>query len=400
MRKKYLIEVILFFSYVLFAMAWVGGTSFMGEIMNQMKLESLAAGSLISTSITLAKIVGTAIAAWIMIKIGVRKAFIAASIMVCAGIFTPYSSSYAVLLLSRFLMGLGGALIVVYFNPIVVQWFEEKERPVVNGLNAVAFNVGTALTMFFVNDFVRIFGGWRETLLAISISSIFFMVLWICFGTYKETGTKKDKSKADTEYSFVDGLKDSFNWKLSLTYAGLLSFYVVLFTFYPNAGVSAAKLVILFGIVGAVAGIIYSQKFPKRVPVIKWSGLCQIIAIVGLSFFKDSIIVTDISAVILGFFVFFPMTALVTLAQEQPDMTPRKISVTFSIFWSVSYLFASIVPTIFGKIVDMNNGNYFPAFVFITIISTSFFIGSFFLPEAKKAVDGCKSRRLIPKKAV
>ena len=385
MKRKYLIEVILFGSYVLFAMAWVGGTSFMGEIMNQMHVEGLAAGSLISTSVTLAKIVGTAIAAWTMIRFGIRKAFVLASVMVCAGILTPYSPNYSVLLLSRFLMGLGGALIVVYFNPIVVQWFNEKERPVVNGLNAVAFNVGTALTMFFVDDFVKIFGGWKETLLAISICSIVFAALWICFGKYQESGSVVKKVSPDKEYSFMDGLKDSFNWKLSLTYAGLLSFYVVLFTFYPKAGVSEAKLVILCGIIGAVAGIFYSQKFPKRIPVIKWSGLCQVIAIIGLSFFAKSEIITTVSAVLLGFFVFFPMTALVTLAQEQPNMTPRKISVTFSIFWSVSYLFASIVPTIFGKIVDLSGGSYTSAFVFITIVSTSFFIGAFFLPESKKA---------------
>ena len=386
MNRKYFIEVILFGSYVLFAMAWVGGTSFMSEIMNQMHVEGLAAGSFISTSVTLAKIVGTAIAAWTMIKFGIRKAFILASVMVCAGILTPFSPNYSVLLVSRFLMGLGGALIVVYFNPIVVQWFNEKERPVVNGLNAVAFNVGTALTMFFVDDFVKIFGGWKETLLVISVCSIGFTILWLCFGKYKETDTSAKSSSSENEYGFMDGLKDSFNWKLSLTYAGLLSFYVVLFTFYPKAGVSEAKLVILMGIVGAVAGIFYSQKFPKRIPVMKWSGLCQIIAIIGLSFFAKSEIITTISAILLGFFVFFPMTALVTLAQEQPNMTPRKISVTFSIFWSVSYLFASIVPTIFGKIVDLNNGNYILAFVFITIISTSFFIGSFFLPESRKAL--------------
>lgn len=382
MKRKYIIEIIMFLSYVLFAMAWSGGTAFMKEIMTSMGITSLASASLISTSVTFAKIVGTAIAAWTMVKLNIRNAFSIASLMICASILTPYSPNYPILLASRFLMGLGGALMVVYFNPIVIEWFEPHERPLVNGLNAVAFNVGTAIIMFFFSDFEALLGGWKQTLTVFSLLSGLMFLLWLVFGSSQKADTVTQNTKPVTaNYRFIDGLKDPFNWKFSLTYAGLLSFYIVLFTFYPRAGISQAKIVILMGIVGAVLGIIYSKKIKKRVPIIRISGLIQLLCVVGLNFSGNNATLATISASILGIFMFLPMTALITLAHEMPGMTPQRASVTFSLFWSISYISATIVPTIFGAIVDANHGSFSMAFVFITCVAASFFIGSFTLPE-------------------
>jgi MFS transporter, CP family, cyanate transporter len=381
MKRKYLIECILFLSYALFAMAWSGGTAFMDPIMKSMGIQNLASASFISTTVTFAKIIGTAIAAWTIVKFGIRNAFSIASLMICASILTPFSPNYPILLISRFLMGLGGALMVVYFNPIVMQWFEPKERPIINGLNAVAFNTGTAIVMFFIKDFISIFGGWKQTLVAFSVASIIFFVLWIFFGKYEDKVSPSKSAPSSDNYSFMDGLKDPFNWKFALTYSGLLAFYIVLFTFYPKAGISQAKIVILMGIVGAILGIMYSQKVKKRIPILKFSGLVQLLSIIGLNFSGNNATLATISAAVLGVFIFLPMTALVTLAQEMPNMTPRKVSVTFSLFWSISYIVATVVPTLFGAIVDANQGDFKMAFVFITIVSSTFLVGSFLLPE-------------------
>lgn len=382
MKKKYAIEFILFMSYMLFAMSWVASTAFMKEIMQMVNMHSLTQASFLSTALTFAKIIGTFIAAWTIIKLGIRKAFILASILMCLSIVTPYASSFSVLLISRFFMGLGGALVIVYFNPIVYQLFAPKERAVINGLNAIAFNVGTAIIMFGVGGFLKIFGGWQQTLTAISFASVIMLVLWIIFGKMEITPAKPNADGSTQNYSLADGLKDKFNWIYALTYAGLLAFYIVLFTFYPKAGISQAKEVILFGIIGAIVGMIYSNKFSKRIPVIRVSGFIQVIAAFGLSFAFSPTMAT-VCAALLGFFMFLPMPALITYAQERSDMTAQKISVTFSLFWSISYLVATIMPTIFAKIVDLNNGNYHTAFIFICLVEGSFFIGSLFLRENK-----------------
>lgn len=383
-RNKYIVEAIAFFSYVLFAMAWVGATANMGQIMEAMNIQSLAAASMLSGAVTLAKIVGTFIAAVIALKLGIKWAFLVSGLMIGIGIFSPYTQSYDLLLISRFVVGLGGALMVVYFNPIVLHWFAPNERPIVNGLNAVAFNLGTAIVMWLSDDLNSLFGGWQMTLSAFSIASIFLALCW-CLVDYRETetGDQSSGNEADkTVYTYVDGLKDRFNWQYSLSYAGLLGMYICLFTFYPKAGITQGSIVMGAGIIGTLAGIIYSRMIPQRLPIIRWSGLLMALSVLCLSFADDAML-RAISAFSLGFFLFFPVTALISLPHELDNMTPQRITVIFSLFYSISYLVATVILWLFGMMVDIS-GNYHSAFMMTSLVSLSLFVGSFFLPETAK----------------
>ncbi len=282
--NKYLVEAFVFISYVLFAMAWVGGTASMGQIMSSMQIDSLASASFISGAVTIAKIVGTFGAAWIAVKFGIKYAFFIASLLIVIGLLTPLAPNYEMLLLSRFLMGLGGAFMIVYFNPIVMYWFEAHERPVINGLNAVAFNVGTGIVLWQMTSINEFTGDWKISLLAFSIASLCLSLAWLLVEFTDNNKEQIQGEKPTEQYSYLDGLKDKFNWAYGLTYSGLLAFYICLFTFYPKAGVSQSKWVIGFGIVGTLAGILYSKKMPLRLPVIRFSGAMLVLTIIGLSF--------------------------------------------------------------------------------------------------------------------
>jgi len=380
---KYLVESLVFLSYVLFAMAWVGGTASMNQIMQSMNIDSLASASFISGAVTLAKIVGTFVAAWIALKFGLKYAFFISCMLIAIGLLTPLSPNYELLLLSRFLMGLGGAFMIVYFNPIVMQWFPAKERSVINGLNAVAFNVGTAIILWFMDDINQLTGSWQASLVIFSLASLLFGFAWLMVEfTDQETAQNKSVKTSDI-YSYKDGLKDKFIWLYGLTYSGLLAFYICLFTFYPKAGISQSKWVIGFGIIGTLAGIIYSKNNLQRIPIIRWSGLMVTLSIIGLSF-GDEPLQQIISAISLGFFIFFPITAFVSIPHELPKMTSQRITVIFSFFYSISYLISTIILWLFGWLVDINNGDYSSSFILITLVSSTFFIGSFFLPETAK----------------
>jgi len=385
-HNKYVVESLVFLSYVLFAMAWVGGTASMNQIMLSMEVDSLASASFISGSVTIAKIVGTFMAAWVAIRFGIKYAFFIAGILIAIGLLTPYAPNYELLLISRFLMGLGGALMIVYFNPIVMHWFSSHERATINGLNAVAFNVGTAVILWSMTSINEFTGSWQTSLLLFSVASLLLALTWLLV-KFEIPSTDKEKLLLpEDRYSYIDGIKDKFNWIYAFTYSGLLAFYICLFTFYPKAGISQSKWVIGFGIVGTLAGIFYSKKISQRIPVVRWSGLIMIVTICGLSFSHSEALQT-LSAIILGFFIFFPITALVSIPHELPKMTGQKITVIFSFFYSLSYLFSTIILWLFGKMVDMNGGDFTYSFILITAISSTFFIGSFLLPETATAKE-------------
>jgi len=383
-NNKYLVAALVFISYTLFAMAWVGGTASMNQIMDAMNIDSLASASFISGAVTLAKIIGTFIAAWLALKLGIKRAFFVSGLLIAIGLLTPLAPNYELLLLSRFLMGLGGAFMIVYFNPIVMAWFPPEERPTINGINAVAFNVGTGIILWQMANFNSLTGSWKSTLILFSFVSLGLSLVWLLTKDKEQAANNSDdKASPTVSYSYLDGLKDKFNWVYALSYSGILAFYICLFTFYPKAGISQSALVIGSGIVGTLAGIFYSKKFKQRVPVIRWSGLVVVFTVFGLSFSSSPLLQT-LCAMALGFFIFFPVTALVTIPHELPKMTAQKVTVIFSLFYSISYLVATIVLWTFGKLVDINNGDYNAAFILITILSSTLFIGSYFLPETAK----------------
>ncbi|SHH18473.1 MFS transporter [Ferrimonas marina] len=384
LENKYAIEAVLFLSYVLFAMAWVGGTFYMEPIMAQAGIDSYANASLLSGSVTFAKIVGTFAAAALAAKVGLKWAFFAAAVMVVAGWATPYAQQFDWLLASRFLMGLGGALMVVYFNPYVLRYFPPSQRPVVNGLNAVAFNVGTALVLWLMPTLTQWSGHWQTTLSLLSAASALLALLWLLAPEPEQSAGAQQKA---APYPYRTGLADPFNWAYALTYSGLLAFYICLFTFYPQAGFSATKWVIGFGILGTIAGTYYSQRVSKRRPVIRFSGLVITLSAAWMTFAAPEAW-QPVAAAVLGFAIFFPISALVTLPQELPGMTPSRITVVFSLFWSISYLVATVVLWVFGLMVDANQGDFTWALVMITAVSLTFFLGSFALPEpSQQAVE-------------
>jgi MFS family permease len=393
-NNKHLVAVLVFVSYTLFAMAWVGGTASMSQIMLEMKVDSLASASFISGAVTLAKIVGTFMAAGLALKLGVKKAFFVAGILISIGLLTPLAPNYELLLLSRFLMGLGGAFMIVYFNPIVMAWFAPEERPTINGINAVAFNVGTGIVLWQMANLNSLTGSWQKTLIIFSLASLALSFVWLLVRNRHNDSHSSalQGGQPQQHYSYADGLKDKFNWVYALTYSGILAFYICLFTFYPKAGISQSALVIASGIIGTLAGIFYSKKFSARIPVIRWSGLIITMTVLGLSFGQSDLIQT-LCAMALGFFIFFPVTALVTIPHELPKMTGQKVTVVFSLFYSISYLVATVVLWSFGKLVDASQGDFSSAFVLITVVSSTFFIGSFFLPETSTQTNVNKNEK-------
>ena len=387
-NNKHLVALLVFVSYTLFAMAWVGGTASMSQIMLTMQVDSLASASFISGAVTLAKIVGTFIAAGLALKLGMKNAFFVAGLLISIGVLTPLAPNYELLLLSRFLMGLGGAFMIVYFNPIVMAWFAPEERPTINGINAVSFNVGTGIILWQMANFNNLTGSWQKTLIFFSLASLALSIVWLLVkNKHNDNHSSSTQGEQPQQhYSYIDGLKDRFNWVYALTYSGILAFYICLFTFYPKAGISQSALVIGSGIIGTLAGIFYSKKISTRIPVIRWSGLIITITVLGLSFGQSDLLQT-LCAMVLGFFIFFPITALVTIPHELPNMTGQKVTVVFSLFYSISYLVATVVLWSFGKLVDANQGDFSSAFVLITVVSSTFFIGSFFLPETAKKIN-------------
>ena len=387
--RAYLIEFILFFSYALFAVNWVAGSALTPKIMAYFDLKTFSSATFISNAITLAKIVGNLVAAWILVKLQPKKAVALASLLIVLGAaLAAFATEYWMFVAMRFVMGFGGAMLIVYFSPIVIRYFTPEQGPLINGINASAYNIGSIMAMIVVTPVVVWLDTWQSTLLFFAGCSFVLFALWLVVGEdFPLNKPVARGEKAEITYTFSDGLKDKFTYVFPFTYAGLLLLYIVILTILPiSKGApidpkALSAIVAFSGVVGAACGIFAVKKIPMRLTIIRWSGL--IMSAVGLVMvWTSSGPIAIGAAILLGFTMFLPMTALLTIPQELPDMTPSKLTLIMGFFWSFAYIFETIAYYIVGTVIDTSG---FKAGLYLSVVlSLSFFIGSFLLPETGK----------------
>ena len=391
MSRKHLIEIVIFMTYALFAMSWVAGSMMTKDIMNFYNIDGMAAATWMNNAITIAKIIGNLAAAWFLVKLGPKKAFAFASVLIVLGSLGAFASNYPMYVLSRLVMGFGGAFVIVYFNPIVVKYFSAEERPVVNGINAAAFNTGNLLAILFTGTLLANLATWQNVMFAISAASFTVLVIWWFISDDFSLGGGATKDAPMATYTLKDGFKEPVNFWLPIAYSGLLFCYISIFALFPLVPTFAAEakylssIMIAAGMVGTIAGIITVKRYPLRVPVIRYCGLAMT-CFAALMITTSNANIAYFAAFMAGFFMFVPMTALITLPQELPNMTPARITVIFGMFWSLSYLIETVLMFFAGMLAD-TTGNIAIAATFAVACSSTFFLASFFLPETgEKAI--------------
>ncbi len=395
--RRNMIEFIMFFTYAMFAILWIAGSGFTKQIMEYFGITSFSSATFISNAITLAKIVGNLCAASILIKLNPKKAigFASACIFIGSALAT-FAPSYMIFVICRFIMGFGGALYVVYFSPMVVNYYEPKDRILMNGLNGSAYNTGSILAMFLVTPIFTWISGlgismlpWKATMLLFSLVAGVLFVLWVMFGEDFEIKSNRgnQSSESQKEYTFKQALKEPFNYIFPFAYSGVIALYIVVLTIYPtlegaviNPKVLSAILA-LSGVVGAILGIVIAKRLTKRLPIIRYSGLLMSV-FAYLLFTTTNEFLAITSATMVGFFMFLPNSSMLMLPQELPNMTPTKITIIMGIFFSFVYMIQTVQYFICGIIIDNSSLN--TALTFTAIFSLTYFAGSFLLPETGK----------------
>ncbi|MCD4786144.1 MAG: MFS transporter [Candidatus Eremiobacteraeota bacterium] len=390
---RFVIEVILFLTYVVFGMTFAAAGSFLKDIMKELSL-TLSQASFLNTSVTFAKVFGPTLAAFIAAKLGLKKAFLLASTLICLGIFAPLAPDYPMLLLARFGMGIGGALVIVYFTPITMQWFSKEERIFVNGINFVSISVGMMLGFFITDPLINALGGsWKKALIIYSSISIFLAIMWLIFGKEKDGKNIPAQKTGNPSCisGYIDALKDKNTWKITFAYAGTLCHYMTFITYFPTFYknspffatdswvLKAPAIVMLSGIPAVLTGIMLLKMFKLRIPIIRLAGCILVPAAMGMFLFKGEASIL-ICAVLTGFGMFLWRSPFFTIPQELPGATPEKAGYMMSIFWAVSYTAATIAVWSVGRLTEIT-GTFIPGFILVSILAGSLLVGSFIIPE-------------------
>lgn len=377
LSRKILLVATTFTSYMLFALAWNWGDMYVTSLGF-----SASRTAVMTNAITLAQVVGSLVAANVIVRMGIRNSYALAGALIVFGGLVSLTQAFPLVFFIRFVMGLGGALMVVMGSAIAAKVLTGRDLQIANGIGSVAFNTGLAVAMTFGGMVVGrpIIG----VLIAASLSLILLIAWWIVSKMVLRPEPAQEVAQ-DTSFTMKDGFKEWFNWVFALAYTGLLSYYIVAFTFMDP---STIRWVVYAGIVGALSGTVVSAKTDNATKplVVVWCALAQVIAaaaVLAMSGHRLEVLI----GVILGFVIFFPMPFFVQTAFIRPGVTPRQIAVTFSIFWAVSYAGSVVIIMIFAAIADATgglvSGTNIPVsvapMIFIVFAEATFLIGTFLI---------------------
>jgi cyanate permease len=388
---RYVIEVILFLTYALFGVSWMAVAPLAKDLMVFFQV-GVTEFSYLGTVVTIAKVIAPLATGALALRVGLRRTLLIGSALICLVLAGPLSPTFPAFVGSRFLFGLGGAVVVTVIGPIVMQWFPKEELPGINAWNGVAVNTGIALTMYLTPPLAGSSLGWRGTLLLFGALNVAMLVAWALFGREPESaagaGAAKAQEASPVRYMDVWRLKET--WLASLAFTGAVALYLSFSYWLPSfymetlhmeraAAAQYSGIVNLAGIPSAIFFGYLTKKLGVRRPFLLVGGAITGVVAFGMFLFSSPAIIMA-SAVLLGISLFIPTAAIATLLMELPGVTPKHVSLMMGTMFSFCYVISAFAPNLVAFL-RARTGSFVPGFVILTVFSWVIFASGLFLPE-------------------
>lgn len=266
--------------------------------------------SSVNNAISAAKILGNFVAAWILLKLGPKRTVSLSCLLICAVVVGALSTTFPLFIITRFLLGFGGAILMICMTPYVVYCFEEKQHSLFSAQQRRPQHRESSCSAELTP--VRAWlGSWRSVILFYGLFSVAFLILWLILGkSYPIAETPKEEAKpTETVYRYRDGLKEPFLYQFLFTMTGRLVLYTVmlyLFPLNPDFTVNSqfiSLMIALTGIPGTIIGIVLAKKLKRQISLFRFSGVAQSLCFFAMVLIPSPTLAT-VCAILLGFVIF------------------------------------------------------------------------------------------------
>lgn len=367
--KKWIIEFVLYTTYMVFGAAWATSGSVMPQIMADFHVD-VSHASLMSNVILWAKIVGAVGTSLMVVKLGTRKSYFLGCMMISLSAFIPLTNDFNMLLLIRFLGGLGGAICLVSLVPTVARLFNDKMAATLNSINCTSNIVGTIIALTLAVSLSNLLGGWRNLLAAYGVISLALGVLWFCCFTDEEQTTPNNISETNENKwsSLKEVLCSRVIWGMILQYVGAMIMMVFMFTFLPlyyakYAHLPADSHAHLSGTVnqvGIMLGALIGPIFKARgYHYRRW--LFSTSIVMALTTFAMLFATNDLVILVCSFLtglIFATWFAFIfSIPKEMlSSVTTQTVTYAMSTFWFSTFLIATINSQLIAWSIDVTGG--------------------------------------------
>lgn len=378
----------LFAAYVTFAASWVGGSNLGPQIIHTYFSGNVSPviGQVVNYTITIARVIANFLAALVLMKLGIKRAAQFALLLLSFSLVAAWMPNYWMYVGARMLMALGGSMIMVYMNPIVVKFVSREQKIFYSSFITASYNIGAfIMAIAFVLFANAMRYNWRITLSCIAILSIIFFTIWLF---KSEDFATSSNEKVENDYSYGTAIKDLFVWKFSIGFSAFLFLYVMTLTSLPptltgffSGFKSEAMICAVSG--GGMVGTLLMLKVKlerKRKPVLLALGTIAIASISIAVFFAGiAPIVSYVLLFIGGIALFAQYPIYLNIPHELPNMTPQKSTLMFGIIWALTYGMYTILNIIWSLVLGSNG--LVASNVFYIVASCIYLVAIIFLPE-------------------
>ena len=134
----------LFAAYVTFAASWVGGSNLGPQIIHTYFSGNVSPviGQVVNYTITIARVIANFLAALVLMKLGIKRAAQFALLLLSFSLVAAWMPNYWMYVGARMLMALGGSMIMVYMNPIVVKFVSREQKIFYSSFITASYNIG------------------------------------------------------------------------------------------------------------------------------------------------------------------------------------------------------------------------------------------------------------------
>lgn len=384
--KKWVIEGLLFFLYLVFGLCWLAYVPVFGDVQSAFQINQAEGGMLIS-AVNLANAIVPILAGWLGTRIGLYRAIGLGATLCGVALVTPMLTSFSAALLLRFLFGLGGGIVATLMTPMTMRWFPPSSWANVNGFNNVSVNIGITLAMFCTLPLSHTWP-WQIVLAGYGgIAAVLAILWWLC----ASEGQDPEVSAPVAHVSLGEILKRRETWWFTIGFAGPLGSYLALNTwlaqhfietrhFTSEEALNLVTYVNLIGLPAAPLGGWLTTRLGLRRPLVLACGVLLPVATVGLLWGLYPFLWATLVGMVFQFYV----APFFTMPMELPDATPQSVGVMFGAILSLAYLTTFGAPVLVGWLKDQS-GSCGPGLTLLAVLSASLAVGGWLLPETGKS---------------
>ncbi|MFK4446581.1 ACS family D-galactonate transporter-like MFS transporter [Caballeronia udeis] len=361
MKNRWLALIIIFFSFLQFTLNWFNIVPAFGGLVADMHLALPQLGIVVGMFIAgygVAHIPGGVLAEVFGLRFDI---LFGVAVETLGTLISAHASSLDILLIGRFVCGVGGSIYLGSAIGLTAAWFRDHELATANGLiTGVAFTAGAALGLYLWEGIVAT-SGWRDALmLGAIVGAGTFAALIFVFPTPPES---RKESLGGSHLGMAVFRRTFYNRDLWLLGASLLAGYGSYFTaveLLPTYAIShlhasahaankLSTILLLSGFIGGAIGGWCADRLFGLVPTI--IGACCIEAVATVFVPLLDIAGLQIAAAVIGAFGTLSFVVWIAVPGAHRDRIPlADVPIASGLMLTIAAVGGVVMPALYGKV--------------------------------------------------